>query len=178
MDSATKKGRKVVTVKAIIAIDPGANGGIAWCDNDGSTFVVAMPDGMSAQIDKIRELAASLPNAIVVMERVGGYVPGDSGPAACKFARHCGHIEAACYAFGLPVEQVAPQTWMKSIGALPKDKGARKRAIKEAMARRFPGLSVTLKTADALGILRWALTCYNSRRARRGPFRQSMGMAL
>ena len=140
----------------IIAIDPGAGGGLAWRDRDGIVHAEPMPDGMSAQIDRLREHAAYLPGATAYIERVGGYMPGNSGPAACKFARHCGHIEAACYAFGVPVVQVAPQTWMKALGALPKEKGDRKRAIKEAMARRFPHLSVTLKTADALGILCWS----------------------
>jgi hypothetical protein len=42
---------------------------------------------------------------------------------------------------------------MKKLGTLPKDKPERKRAIRELMARRFPGLEVTLKTADALGLL-------------------------
>ena len=84
-------------------------------------------------------------------------MPVNSVPAAVKFARHCGHIEAALYALGMPTEQVAPTVWQKHLGALPKDKRERKRAIKEVMARRYPGLDVTLKTADALGILTWAV---------------------
>ena len=42
---------------------------------------------------------------------------------------------------------------MKRLGTLPKDKAEQKRAIREEMARRFPGLAVTLKTADALGMM-------------------------
>ena len=42
---------------------------------------------------------------------------------------------------------------MRNLGVLPKDKAERKRAIREEMARRFPGLEVTLKTADALGLM-------------------------
>ena len=53
----------------------------------------------------------------------------------------------------IPFTEVAPGVWMKKLGTLPKDKAERKRAIREEMARRFPGLEVTLKTADALGIL-------------------------
>jgi len=75
--------------------------------------------------------------------------------AVTKFARHCGQIEAALYALGVSFEDVAPGVWMRSMGKLPKDKGARKRAIRELMARRYPHLKVTLKTADALGILTW-----------------------
>ena len=42
---------------------------------------------------------------------------------------------------------------MRKLGVLLKDKAERKRAIRELLARRFPGLEVTLKTADALGML-------------------------
>ena len=141
--------------RPIIAIDPGASGGIAWIDQDGQINAAAMPEGMSAQIDFIRSIKCG-PTTTAVIERVGTYMPGNSATAAVKFARHCGHIEAACYACGISATMVAPQTWMKALGALPSDKKERKAAIKEAMARRFPHLSVTLKTADALGILVWA----------------------
>jgi hypothetical protein len=141
----------------LLAIDPGASGGFAWTDPAGIVLTRPMPDGMTAQIDALRQLAAALPGVTAVVEKVGGYMPGNSGPAACTFARHCGHLEAALYALGVPVRQVAPQTWMKSLGALPRDKADRKRAIRELMARRYPHLTVTLATADALGILTWAI---------------------
>jgi hypothetical protein len=112
-----------------------------------------MPDGMTAQVDRLRALAAELPGLTAVMEKVGTYVPGNHVGSACTFARHCGHLEAALYALGIPFTEVAPGVWMKKLGTLPKDKPERKRAIRELMARRFPELEVTLKTADALGLL-------------------------
>jgi len=136
----------------MIAIDPGAGGGIAYIDSDGTVQALPMPDGMSEQVDYLRSLAA-IGHKQAIVENVGGYMPGNSGPAACKFARHVGHIEAACYCLGISVEKVAPQTWMKAIGTFSHDKKIRKGQIKELMARRYPHLSVTLKTADALGIL-------------------------
>jgi hypothetical protein len=143
-------------LKPIIAIDPGVNGGIAVIDSDGVEFADPMPDGMTAIIDRLRDWRGELGiNGVAVVENVGGYVPGNSGPAACSFARHVGNIEAALYCIGIPVERVAPATWQRALGTWPKDKQERKRAIKEAMARRYPHLSVTLKTADALGILTW-----------------------
>lgn len=140
----------------IITIDPGASGGIAWTD-DGVIRAVPMPEGMSAQADMIRTIRAEHPGIRGVVEKVGTYVPGNSGPAAATFARHCGHLDAILYCYGIPTEQVAPTVWMKALGVLPKDKQERKRAIKEAMARRYPHLVVTLKTADALGMLTWAM---------------------
>lgn len=141
----------------ILAIDPGAAGGIAWVQGESERLeAVPMPEGMTAQGDLLRDLAAR-GFCKAVMERVGGYVPGNSGPAAVTFARHCGNLEALCYAYGIGLECVAPQTWMRALGTWPKEKAERKRAIKEAMARRYPYLEVTLKTADALGILTYWL---------------------
>ncbi len=139
----------------IIAIDPGASGGLAWTDPDGSSHAEPMPEGMTAQADRLRELAATLPGLVAVLEMVGGYMPGNAGPATATFARHCGHLEAILYVLGIPTTAVTPGVWQRALGAFPKEKPERKRAIKELMARRFPAISVTLKTADALGILSW-----------------------
>ena len=140
-----------------LAIDPGAAGGIAFADRDGIVQAVPMPVGMTAQADLIREIAANNPGIECVIEQVGMYVKGNSGPAAATFARHCGHLDAILYCFGIPTTQVSPQKWMKSLGAMPKDKKERKNAIKEKMARLYPHLSVTLKTSDALGLYTYAL---------------------
>ena len=136
----------------LMAIDPGAEGGFAWHDAAGDVHAEAMPEGMTAQVDRLRSILAATPGLEAVIEKVGYWMPGDHPNAATKFARHCGHLEAALYALGVPCVAVAPGVWMKRLGALPKEKQARKRAIKEEMQRRFPALAVTLKTADALAL--------------------------
>lgn len=142
----------------ILAIDPGANGGLALRSADGEVTAFKMPDGMTAQVDCLVGIVANHPTVRCVMERVGSYVKGNAVGGAVKFARHCGNLEAALYALGIPaIQPPAPQTWQKYFGALPTDKEDRKRAIKEAMARLYPHLTVTLATADALGILTWAI---------------------
>jgi len=143
-----------------LAIDPGVSGGLAWTDEDGIVQAEPMPEGMTAICDRLRELRAEGIGAAVV-ERVGTYMPGNAGPAAATFARHCGHLDATLYCLGYSAPQgPTPAQWQKIVPGLPKGTGAekadRKRAIKEAMARRYPHLRVTLKTADALGILTWA----------------------
>jgi hypothetical protein len=140
-------------MKPILAIDPGASGGLAWRDADGDIDAAPMPEGMTAQVDFLRTLAARLPGVEAVLEKVGWWMPGDHPNSACRFARHCGNLEAALYALGIPAVAVAPAAWMKALGALPKEKRARKAAIRELMARRYPHLAVTLKTADALALL-------------------------
>lgn len=122
---------------------------------DGVVTATRMPEGMTAQVDLLREYACNNPEHVII-EKTGTYRPGNSGPAACKFARHCGHLESALYAMGVPVLQIPPSKWMKALGTLPGDKAARKRAIKEEVARRYPDVSVTLATADALGMMVWA----------------------
>jgi len=139
----------------MIAIDPGAAGGLAY-DEDGEIKAVPTPESMTEQVDLIRKLAAEGHDKCII-ENVGYHMPGNSATATAKFARHCGHLEAACYAFGISVEYVAPQKWMKALGTWSKEKRERKAQIKEAMARRYPHLSVTLKTADALGIYTWGM---------------------
>jgi hypothetical protein len=140
----------------MMAIDPGESGGMAWLDEDGTVQAAPMPAGMTVQIDAMRALVASGCRR-VVLEKVGSFRPGNGGVSACKFARHCGNLEAAAYTMGAEQVAVAPQTWQKAMGALPKEKAERKRAIREEMSRRYPHLAVTLKTADALGILTWAI---------------------
>lgn len=146
-------------MKPLISIDPGASGGIAWIEND-QIFCCKMPEGMTSQADFIKSItsAKGCKDMTAIIERVGTYMPGNSGPAAVTFARHCGHLEAILYMCGISTEQVLPNKWMKSImGEVPKDKKERKNKIKELMARKYPHLKVTLSTSDALGILTWGL---------------------
>jgi len=140
----------------ILCIDPGASGGLAIFDTYNDVAAWSMPEGMTAQIDAIRAASAENPNLTAVIENVGFHRPGNSAVATAKFARHVGHIEAALYTLGVPTITVTPTKWMAALGSLPADKTARKNAIKENVARRFPHLTVTLKTADALGMMVWA----------------------
>ena len=140
----------------MLAIDPGQSGGLAYIDQDGIVQAEKMPPTMTDIIDRLIELKAEGVKT-AILEKTGTYVPGNSGPAAVTFARHNGHLEAALYALGFSTTQVSPAVWQRKLGALPKDKKARKNAIKNMMAARFPHLKVTLATADALAILSTAV---------------------
>lgn len=142
----------------IIAIDPGASGGIAWQDEDKRIYADPMPTGLSEIWDYLKGITTMV-DAKAIVERVGGYMPGNSGPAAVAFARHCGHLDAILYALSIPLaDNPTPKTWMSAIGVPAKmEKKERKARIKEAMARKYPHLKVTLKTSDALGILTYYL---------------------
>lgn len=144
-------------MKTILAVDPGASGGFAWVDGDGVVQAESMPDGMTAMVDRLKDLAFCGRPVEAVLEKVGHWMPGDHPNSAAKFARHCGQVEATLYALGISFDEVAPGVWMKALGSLPKEKSERKRMIRELMARKYPHLRVTLDTADALGILTWKL---------------------
>ncbi len=139
--------------RLLVAIDPGASGAIAWADG-AHTTVHSMPD---TPMDMLHLFALINTSNIVRMclcEKVGGYRPGNSAPAAVKFARHCGHLDMALLAASIPHKFIAPGKWMKAVmGTVPKDKKERKNAIKQEMQRLYPQLKVTLTNADALGIL-------------------------
>lgn len=143
----------------IIAIDPGANGGIAiygLLNGSGAIELSNMPETTA----DIWSFFDPIPNHLSVcayMEKVGFHRQGNSASASAKFAGHCGELRMALYGNHISRVDVAPQTWMKMFGALPEDKTARKNAIKSAVQGLYPHLKITLKTADALGILHWAL---------------------
>lgn len=152
-------------MKTIAAIDPGSNGGIAWRDANGIVHCANMPESLKEK----DELFADIQPSYVYLEKTGEYMPGNSGPAAVTFARHCGQLEGLLVGCGVPFEAISPQVWQKMFGALPKApknatakqkaeaKRARKNAIKDAMQRRYPDLKITLNTADALALLTWGL---------------------
>ena len=146
----------------LIAIDPGSNGGIAACTVENGTIkdvtCIKMPETIAEIKDAIVSLSKYDPDVECCLERTGTYMPGQSGPASVKFARHCGNLEGILIGINLPSIQVAPQKWQKAVfGNLPKDKAERKRYIKDTMQRLYPNLSVTLATADALAILQYAI---------------------
>lgn len=149
-------------MKYLIAVDPGATGAIAFRDDNGRIAVDSMPETLRDIWDYFDSwykgtFPKAFENASGVLEDAGYHVQGNNASASAKFARHCGSLEMALTASGLPWESVRPQKWMKIFGGLPKDRMERKRRIKELVQRLYPHIKVTLQNADALGILTWAI---------------------
>lgn len=140
----------------MISIDPGANGAIVYDDEDGIVQAEKMPDTPGSIADALVDIKSATWSVSCVWEKTGTYMPGNSGPGAVTFARHCGVIEGILHGLGIPQQQVPPQKWQKHLGALPKDKAKRKTAIKNLMQQRYPHLKVTLANADALAIYTYA----------------------
>lgn len=157
----------------IIAIDPGSSSGaVAWHLGSGIE-VRNMPESgpeilrMFQDFDRLGMVGVE-----VVMEDVGGSMPGNSARSARTFAVHQGYLEMAAWACGFKLRKVGPRRWMEDVfgkGVLPKApkgstkqekaayKAARKQAIYDGMVKRHVGLEFTKRQADALAILTWAM---------------------
>ena len=140
-----------------VAIDPGKNGGIAAADVD---LVIAFnmpttPKDIYKELSSIYERGS-----ICYLEDVGHGMPGQSSKATATFARHNGHVEMALLAIGYKVIKVTPAKWQKRLNVLTRkgeSKTDHKNRMKEKAQYLFPEVSVTLKTADALLLLEYAL---------------------
>lgn len=160
-------------MKTILAIDPGASGGIA-VSGPGGVRAFSMPSTIKDIHDMLQDMNRAAPAGIMAYcERVGGYQPGNSGPGAVKFAEHVGVLKALLVALAIPHEFPTPASWMHAYtgkptykrkktdgysdaawkGILRERKQRRKNAIKARSQQLYPHLTVTLKTSDALGIM-------------------------
>lgn len=162
-----------------IAIDPGANGGVA-ISSDGDISVVAMPETDSDIVKLIKCAFEYYPDGIkrAVVEKVGGYIGGEGQPGSAmfNFGHNVGVVIGALIALGFRIERPTPQQWQRALGlgTSQKEKAgkgatqAERKAIKQRNATHkrewknklkakaqelFPDQKVTLKTADALLIL-------------------------
>lgn len=134
-----------------------------WKSVNGSTGLSLSAAGSSDSLKSGLETAGT-ENRLsvrVILENVGGYRPGNSGPAAVTFGRHCGILEGALGCFPFQVSKVVPRVWQTAFPGLPsgegKQKALRKKFVLLAVRRAFPSVKVTLAVSDALGMLFWAL---------------------
>lgn len=144
----------------IIAIDPGISGGIAVCTTEDLrvTELSNMPETPQDIVEFLKRHTGG--KSICYLEKVFGKT-GQSASAAFTFGRNYGNIETALLALEIPTEIVTPQKWQKflQLGARGERSEAEwKRHLKVRAQQLFPYIKkVTLKTADALLILRYAM---------------------
>jgi hypothetical protein len=143
----------------IVAIDPGASGGIAWRTSGGGVLCAKMPE---TEGDIIVFMRGFNPSAYTIfMEEVGGYIgKAQPGSAMFTFGRNTGFLIGAIMAMGFRLEMVRPQVWQKRLGVGTSrtcaSKSEWKNKLKAVAQRKFPAATVTLATADALLILDYA----------------------
>lgn len=142
--------------KAIMAIDPGQKGAIAWVDASGECYVENMPDTPYAILDRIRNVREAYGIEVCYLEDVGYGMPGQSSSATAKFARHNGHLEMALMSAGIRIVRLTPQKWEKRLGfgsSRGLSKLEWKRKLKQRSQELYPQFKVTLTNSDALLIL-------------------------
>lgn len=141
-------------MKKLLAIDPGASGGLAWTFDD-HVQCMAMPKTQGEVFAAILTMLISgIDEAII--EQVGGYCGGAGAPGSAmfNFGEGYGFIQGVLMARRVRIVLVRPQKWQKhfSLGTTKSAGGKTqwKNKLKAEAERRFPNADVTLKTADAL----------------------------
>jgi hypothetical protein len=154
----------------IIAIDPGSSGGIAWTQPEAGIQAIKMPEDQGAKIGEIVRGMGGCVTAYV--ERVAGFFPQSKTPVDGKksfrlegqshlmfnFGKNYGIVLGALSAIGCKVEIIESKAWQKPLFMTKKGKSreAWKRELRDRAQRIYPGLKVTLNTADALLMLHYA----------------------
>ena len=139
----------------IIAIDPGANGGIAVFSLKENKVieVIKMPDTPQ---DLLNFLSIYAQNSICYIEKVGG-LPGMGGSSMFNFGKGFGHLEMALLCKKIPTVSVTPQKWQKALQLGNKGNKSTtewKNKLKTKAQQLYPYISkITLATSDALLIL-------------------------
>ena len=148
-------------MRTLIAIDPGVSGGIAWRTTWGEVGARKMPETDGDMVQLLTGLHAPGAGATLWVEEIPKFT-GTNIPSSSMFvlARNFGVIEGIAMAMGMPVRRVKPAAWQKPLGLGTAracgSKAEWKNKLKAEAQRRFPMLSVTLATADALLILEHA----------------------
>lgn len=151
-----------------LGIDPGKAGGIAKINlTKGTIEALKMPE----TLDEIVAVLSSIGSnsfTIIEEEHARPSVRRGINPvtnqeeiyqsrgavATWTFAQHYGELLGILSALHMPHELMKPKFWMKSLGLRSREKGETqthwKNFLKERAQQMYPGLRVTLATADAL----------------------------
>jgi hypothetical protein len=150
-----------------IAIDPGANGGIAWTTPDNSERCRPLPDTLvdtSRLIFDILHEQGFFDGSSKVschLEEPPKFVKAIPGSAVFVMARNFGQLEGILAAYRVPTQLIRPQAWQQRVGGLG-TKGEQttsvwKNKLKARAQQLYPEQKITLATSDALLIL-WSAT--------------------
>lgn len=147
--------------KVVVAIDPGESGGIAICAGR-KVSAANLDETLTAELlhQLVIGAGADTYQITAMMEQVGGYIGKEQpGSAMFNFGNGYGYWRGYLKAQGIPLQLVPPQRWMRAVapGVLGMEYGERKRALKALAQHWYPELEVTLRTADALCLLRYAM---------------------
>ena len=135
-----------------IGIDPGVNGGVAIIDDkwkDKAIEAVKCPDTIKDMADYLSLHCYDNIKTLCIIEKVHSF-PGQGVRSVFTFGKNYGHWLGILASHDIPYKEVPPQTWMKHYGAMPRDRGQRKRHLKHLAQSLYPSIKVTLYNADAI----------------------------
>lgn len=163
-DTATYGGRPAH--HHYIAIDPGANGGIAYTTPLGDVSK-PLPKTLGDTYALLKEILGAqgflqgLANVSCHLEQPPPFIKAIPGSAVYVMARNFGQLEGLLTAFRVPFHLTRPQAWQAAHPNLGKKGNLTttvwKNKLKARAQQLYPEEKVTLATADALLIL-WAAT--------------------
>ena len=138
-----------------IGIDPGTGGGIAQIGSDNHVTAVKMPanvDDMHSYFTYLKDISES---PIACVERVNLWRTDHADGRQFgieKLTRNLNQVTTVLRIVKIPFIQVFPVQWMSYLSLREKgeDKAERKRRFKEIAQTRFPNITPTLNTADAI----------------------------
>lgn len=142
----------------VVACDPGKGGGWAFY-NAGGMRLKPMPDSVDNIVLLLRSMIEVGINTLII-ERLPRFV-GVAVPSSTMTPlwENYGVVLGAAKAIGYSIEQVNPREWQKAYGigtrSACKSSAEWKGKLRDEAKRLYPGLSVTLQTADALLIWHW-----------------------
>lgn len=136
----------------VLGVDPGVSGGFAvWYPPVGKIVLKKYTDELEF-IDFVSNLKGI---GLCALEDVPKYV-GNEMRASHSFVlgHNVGFEKGVILSHGIPTDLIRPQKWQRPIPGLKGKVGApRKRSLRDHAKKLYPGLKVTLATADALLIL-------------------------
>jgi len=152
-----KERLKYFKDQKIIAIDPGANGGITVFSVD-KNKVIEVRKMLDSPLDILNFLKMYKNNSRCYLEKVQG-MPGQSGPGSFNFGRGFGWLQMSLLALKIPTIEVTPQVWQKALQLGVKGKMTDtqwKNKLKSKAQQIFPHLTITLALSDSLLISEYA----------------------
>lgn len=153
---------ELYAVDKIIAIDPGANGGIVIYAPNEDIQVMKMTKTAKEFSNILKEQKRITPNLLVMIEKVSHWT-GDDKEGGKKFGiaklmKNFDQLMAAIEINDCACIQVHPITWQNGLNFknTGDDKAVRKKFYKNWIAKKLPGVKATLWSADALCICEFA----------------------
>lgn len=151
----------------VLAVDPGASGGIATFDGT-HAWCMKMPDDEADVVLQLMDLVDVSDIHRLVIEDTHAMPKSGvniSTRSAHAFGYNRGLATAALLATRRPLEKVLAAVWQRGLGITRGiDYADRKRALCAIAKQRFPSCKVTLATCDALLIAEWAWLKWNAAR--------------